>query len=149
MREIKFRAWHRKRKEWHYYDLHGLAGMAYPQIVGSEQIKVSMLDYQNWCEYTGLHDKQGKEIYEGDVVTGIAPIHWGGRATVKWLGSGFRYDFRHKDNPSQMHMSIDITQERHVAYSCRILENDIEIIGNIYENPDLSRNKHIDFLGWL
>ena len=56
MREIKFRAWDKELKR--YSDTatdYPIADINY------------MTDY-DWEQFTGLHDKNGKEIYDGDVV---------------------------------------------------------------------------------
>ncbi len=69
-----------------------------------------------WCQFTGLKDKNGKEIYEGDVLHQDCYSDW----VVEWEGSGFKvYNFC---NPG--------------VYFPLVL-SDREIIGNIYENPEL------------
>jgi uncharacterized phage protein (TIGR01671 family) len=59
MREIKFRAWDRKDKLW-------VAGFSIGQS-GT----LSELGDKVFMQYTGLKDKTGKEIYEGDVVRAV------------------------------------------------------------------------------
>ena len=57
MREIKFRAWDKIINEWVYFTLEELCNE-----VGDFSIM------KNWCQYTGLKDNNGKEIFEGDIV---------------------------------------------------------------------------------
>lgn len=112
MREIKFRAWDRDSKQWVFInDQNFLLG-----VDGSINHRPSTVLMQ----YTGLKDKNGKEIYEGDVVR----RHWSGDkpedrevifidGAFMWGGDKFR-------------TGID--------------SNWAEIIGNIYESPELLTN---------
>lgn len=72
---------------------------------------------------TGLLDKNGKEIFEKDIVD-----YKGRKAIVKWHGSyaGFIYEF------------VDELKNRTVEWQPLYLSYyKFEIIGNIYENPEL------------
>jgi len=64
MREIKFRAWDKEKKEWVYFGLNEVYGMGQDLPNGYAKI-----DFDKLMQYTGLKDKNGKEIYEGDIVT--------------------------------------------------------------------------------
>ena len=73
----------------------------------------------HWREYTGLKDKNGKEIYEGDIVTFID------YKTFNFTGIvGF-------DNGSFM------IKSKSAVTHYRWLDYEIEIIGNVHENPEL------------
>lgn len=125
MRTIKFRAWDTKYKwmdEPDGYDLY-LTNSGLVDV--SEQGCWDRYLDRNWHEdkryvlmqYTDLKDKNGKEIYEGDLVRNndlTWEIYWGG-GCYKMAEEG-----RRSDND---HLFIEEAQ-----YS--------EVIGNKYENPD-------------
>ena len=68
MREIKFRAWDYERKEMIQPEsIIGLEGETTKQLVLSAPFLTLM-------QFTGLHDKNGKEIYEGDIVSMVRDV---------------------------------------------------------------------------
>ena len=107
MRDLKLRAWHYKLQEWHYYDLITLIGMK------------TFLDYENWCEWTGLKDKHGKEIYEGDIVKLADGIY-----EIIFEQGDFQTGFKKKSGNNLTDIGGEFAKK-------------LEIIGNIWENPEL------------
>lgn len=72
---------------------------------------------------TGLHDKNGKEIFEGDILD-----YKGRKALVRWHGSYASFIYRF----------VDELQKRNTEWKPLYLAYmKCEIIGNVYENPEL------------
>ena len=75
---------------------------------------------------TGLKDKNGKEIFEGDILD-----YKGRKALVRWHGSYESFIYRF----------VDELQKRNTEWKPLYLAYmKCEIIGNIYENPELLEN---------
>jgi uncharacterized phage protein (TIGR01671 family) len=135
MRGIKFRAWieaHGQR----VYSNRFVAQFiqAHGQMVYSDRYLAEFFDNYSdsgapIMQYTDLKDKNGTEIYEGDIVEHpIIP----GRNIINWSGRLARMAL-------WVPMSDDdrtLVEETHVELAQQI-EGGYEVIGNIYENPEL------------
>lgn len=127
MREIKFRAWDKRHK---YMDddffLHSYLGsyQRASKTYDTPNTEIQGTDDLIIMQYVGLKDKNGKEIYEGDIVK----VFNGTEGEI--LTEVFLYDygwrFKRIDN-----------NEAWYFYQWENDETGIEIIGNIYQNPEL------------
>lgn len=133
-REIKFRQW-TTLKQFHYFDLQT------SRITSSEEHCSPIM------QFTGLKDSKGVDIYEGDIVN-----KYGFKAEgVVTFGTYKRRDYSNHDRQVDHHgwyikpipyfqESTGITYNQDVE-SLVNTQNGVEVIGNIYENPELLEEK--------
>ena len=124
MREIKFRAWDKKRKEM----LH--KPILFPKREGGGQAVSGNGNQYELMQFTGLKDKNGKEIYEGDIVKWGHHCEWCKEEPIRIAEVQFAPDIQFKtliyDEPF-----------RFGSFAYKDTYKHLEIIGNIYENPEL------------
>ena len=111
MREIKFRVWV-KNKEYMKTTKAAVNTIISYFILDSSEKEDYVL-----MQYTGLKDKNGKEIYEGDIVK----TKFGNGKVFMRLGCWF------------------IENQKELGYYSNY---ELEVIGNIYENPELLEVKN-------
>ena len=136
MREIKFRVWLKIMDD-------EPGHMEYPE--GSVDLGWAFIDYggeKDWpfMQYTGLKDKNGKEIYEGDYLS-VVPSEVSGAGIVASIDG------------QSTHTRAVVWREEEADFGWRLLNGDTNqsglclcknnteklfvVIGNVHENPEL------------
>jgi uncharacterized phage protein (TIGR01671 family) len=122
MREIKFRVWDAPEGIMIYFDFYNIEkqsvlGGQVLRKCGDQVERYFPLHRQPVMQFTGLKDKNGKEIYEGDVLK-LTSVESRISGAVEFSNGRFSFS----EEP--------LFQER---------TDTLEIIGNIYDNPELFR----------
>lgn len=97
-------------------------------IIGyTEKPSTTIVDINTIGQFTGLRDKKGREIYEGDIVRFPTPVNEGkyriGYIGFHQLSASFRI--------------ITKSSDLGLGNRCGVHEMTIEVIGNIHDNPEL------------
>ena len=138
MREILFKAKRKDTGEWvegllwkKKYNSNKIFISCFPDKDDNEEVFVVAQD--TICQYTGLTDKNGRKIFEGDIVT-----------TKYELGRGGFYTFEvyYNENLCQFALTINTgSYTKNKQYDWLQLTaskaKKIEVIGNVFDNPEL------------
>ena len=148
-REILFKA---KRKDWRELPkeqwwvegevIHEPYGVVIQYYAEKKRIKV-VIDPETLCQYPGLKDKNGKRIWENDIVSCEhekypednplegdlffpEPIKYRRNYVVEFINNGNKYGYRLRNK------SIHFMLTGNVIYN-----HEIKVLGNIFDNPEL------------
>jgi uncharacterized phage protein (TIGR01671 family) len=137
VREIKFRAWDKVLGEMFYSS--ELANGDIMVLHMDGRIEISDDDTYKpddfiLMQFTGLKDKNGVEIYEGDIVSGTA-LSRNRTGVIVWIdelaGFGVRYAERNDPTAWQESSILKNIATHNYSNFCAV------VIGNIHDNPDL------------
>lgn len=124
MREIKFRAWNKAYKRWSDHCEHGELEL----LDDGDGIIVDCLEEEiDVMQFTGLKDKYGKEIWEGDIIEYIPKYGDKTPRIVEIFFNDFRANFSYKGSEFANNDLFNLIQNGNVA----------TVIGNKWENPEL------------
>ena len=121
MKEIKFRAWQSHKNKMLSHEDMVRGGWSFDDFnVDGSKSEI--------MQYTGLKDKKGKEIYEGDIVNqqfDTFVVEYGIQEVDAFEGIGYNlWSFMEK-----------------LTADGKRLQSELEVVGNIYENPELLRKE--------
>ncbi len=118
-RKIKFRAWfeqtHTSRPSsfrWEYISVNEAMDLLLESYLKQKS---------PWLQFTGVKDKHGKDLYEGDIVIGSSMMEDNVKGVIKFIDGAFS------------HSESSIGWEGETLISLKYCE----VIGNIYEHPEL------------
>ena len=126
MREILFRGKRTDNGEWEYGDLwcnpYGKRVVCIVSPINDQGTTGgNEVNPETVCQFTGLYDKNGRKIFEGDI--------------VKWTGSLYKVVFEQRFGTAYFGIKISDYETRYFCNSCAA--NLMEIAGNVYDNPEL------------
>ena len=126
MRDIKFRAW------FGIPESHLAPSMTYLDVSKFQDQEYFLIvrHSDNLMQYTGLKDKNGVEIYDGDIVKAIAEEKYFECSKISQIA-------RSSANTSWCVLKPGYTLGMHLLWGGW---KSLEIIGNIYQNPKLLSN---------
>lgn len=137
MREIKFRAWISNQNRMVGWEGDDCVSYFLREMIFDNNVIL--------MQFTGLLDKNGKEIYEGDIVK------WNNeKDSVKW---GEYNDYEYVEGLECWVVGRCWKENNGTPLSCLVksggvsygrgesTSNGVEVIGNIHENPELLNNK--------
>lgn len=148
MREIKFRVWDKKRKRMFIATTINASGSV--SVFIDDGLYLLPAEQVELMQYTNLKDKNGKEIYDGDIIR-IEPFfkkkgakkfrrdkpYSNPISVVEWDEEEAAFDENHyvKGEFDCGGLLFEMTSEWECLEGTR--RHDVTVIGNIHENPEL------------
>ena len=137
-REIIFRGLSVETKEWiygYYVDKNGIE-TDFPTIQPlktTKNIPISWeIDKNTLGQYTGLTDKNGKKIFEGDIIDIYQTVNGYNQFVIVYNNYQFTAEYYNEKTKRRTHRLYEYDLDE--LFEVNEYEKEIEVIGNIYEN---------------
>lgn len=124
---FKFNAWDKKHKKMYYEVQNGLYALSFSDLLENDNFEI--------IQSTGLKDKNGKLIYEGVIVK----TNYGDVGVIKYSTHFCRWQIIFKQGREHLLAYKEIGVH---VFDFIYPKMHLEIIGNIYENPELLETKN-------
>ena len=129
-REIIFRGKSTNNDKWVYAELHGFGMDLFNECVRENTVG----------QFTGLFDKNGKEIYEGDIVEQIVTNGYGYGFIGEVSFDNGVFGIKHKTYKGYIVSSFVYSSDWNDGHAHGTVLYEYELKGNIYDNPELLTN---------
>jgi len=152
-REIKFRAWDGDKKEMHLpeytdpqnFHIYADGKIVFTEEYGYERHELTYGRPESWIlmQFTGFHDKNKKDIYEGDIINFIN-VDGNSINTICKFGIARREIFENVVDIMGFYFELPDGRKTFPIVNNYAGKHDLElfeVIGNIYQNPELCKEK--------
>lgn len=116
-REIKFRVWNKSKNQFILPKfIEDIIFSATKSVIGCDNSEEFVFQ-----QFTGLKDRSGLEMYEGDIVEFVSGVICGTAGVIKWYFTGYIIEYKYGINTCHAYLS----------------PSSMRVKGNIFENGDL------------